>query len=154
MTMADKLYNIPRRKSRNRTMIFVYSVILVSFVIFAIVAVPLITEMVQPFGADSGVTACQQMAENAKQPSSGSNTPMTEELYRQKRKPFEDSQYADISVAGTNLVDTVYQAQKTSADDTNLGDAFALLSTIQTNWAALQVACKNHGVELPALTGR
>lgn len=106
-------------------------------------------------GTDSGVKACQTMAENAKHPKASNNEHMTESSYHESRVRFENSSYADIKVAGQNLVDTIYKADKASqapSDDEDLGGTFALLSTLQNNWAALQVACANHDVDLPALS--
>lgn len=101
--------------------------------------------------SDSGVAACKTMAENAKKPKSDNNKTWTEDDYHKARKPFEDSRYTDIKVAGTNLVDTIYAMDKKSKDDTDLGGAMAMLTTINQQWSALQVACGNSGVELPGL---
>lgn len=100
---------------------------------------------------DSGITACQEMKKNAESgKKSTSSGKMTDAQRKEKRAPFENSQYADIRVAGTNLVDSLYQMdQKKDAD--NLGDALVTLTTIRTQYAALQTACSAHGVELPNL---
>lgn len=104
------------------------------------------------FGKDSGVAACEQMAVNAKDgKKSDKKTLMTEAQYKEKRAPFENSKYADIKVAGTNLVETIYKADHAQLDDT-LGSSIVLLTTVQTQYGALQTACAAHGVDLPSLT--
>lgn len=104
---------------------------------------------------DPGIAACSDMAERVGHPSKNENKTMTEEEWIRIRQPFEKSSYADISVAGTNLVDAVYKADQLMAnkkdEDADLGESLAILSVIQTNYANLQTACKNHGVDLPGL---
>lgn len=105
--------------------------------------------------ADSGVAACKAMANNMTKSKDTSNTKMTKAKYNEARKPFEKSRHSDIKVAGTNLLATIYKADQMPQDDTDLGkqfgDAMVLMSAVQTNWSALQVACGNHGVTVPAL---
>jgi hypothetical protein len=98
---------------------------------------------------DSGITACQEMKKNAESGKKSSGK-MTDAQRKEKREPFENSQYPDIRVAGTNLVDSVYEMDQ-KKDSDNLGDALATLTTIRTQYAALQTACSAHGVDLPNL---
>lgn len=103
---------------------------------------------------DSGVAACEQMANNAKAPkSSGPISKMTEAQHQEKRAPFANSQYADIKVAGTNVVDTIYKADQ-MGDDTDLGTIMMTATQLQAQWAQLQIACSSHGVELPNLNSK
>lgn len=98
---------------------------------------------------DSGVAACKRMAENVGK--SNKNETWGEPEYHAARMPFESSSHADIKVAGTNIVDTIWQMEKQSKDEENLGGALVTLTTVQTQWAALQTACANHGVTVPPL---
>lgn len=101
---------------------------------------------------DSGVSACEKMAENAgKKDVKGDDGPWGEPEYRAARLPFESSKHADIKVAGGNMVDTIYNLEKQSQNEDDLGGAIVTLSMIQTQWTALQTACANHGVDVPAL---
>jgi hypothetical protein len=104
-----------------------------------------------PISTDSGISACKRMAENVGK-DDGDDTPWTEADYFAARAPFESSKHADIKVAGTNIVDAVYELEK-AADPNNddLGSAMVALNTVQTRWAGLQTACANHGVTVPAL---
>lgn len=99
---------------------------------------------------DPGIGACEQMAANAKaEQKHNSYAKMTDAQRVEKRTPFANSKYADIKVAGTNLVDTLYELdQKENAD---LGDALVIMATVRTQYAALQTACGAHGVELANL---
>jgi hypothetical protein len=97
---------------------------------------------------DSGVEACQTLADNMAKQKSSDDKPMTEADYKRIRKPFENSKHADIKVAGTNVVDTVYKADTKSKD---LGSAMVLLNKLQTQWGQLQVACSKEGVDVPQL---
>lgn len=99
---------------------------------------------------DSGITACQEIKANAESGKKSSGAKMTEEQYKAKRAPFENSEFADLKVAGTNLVDSIYQMDQ-KKDDGNLTNALVTLHTIQNQYAALQTACANHGVDLPNL---
>ena len=101
---------------------------------------------------DSGISACEKMAENVGQPTKKDDgKPMTNDELQVAIMPFEASKYADIKVAGTNLVTTIYNVENAPQDDESLGGAMALLSTLQTQWGQLQTACVNHGVTLPPL---
>jgi hypothetical protein len=105
-----------------------------------------------PIAKDSGVSACEKMAENAgKKNVKGGGGKWGEPEYRAARMPFESSEHADIKVAGGNMVDTIYNLEKQGDNEDDLGGALVTLSTIQTQWAALQTACANHGVDVPAL---
>jgi hypothetical protein len=106
---------------------------------------------------DSGVAACKTMASNMKKTDNiKSDGPMTASKYHQIRKPFEKSKHSDVRVAGTNIVDTIYNGSKDLQTDSgdpgkSLGKAFALMGTLQAQWGQLQTACGNHGVTVPAL---
>lgn len=101
---------------------------------------------------DSGISACEKMAENAnKKDVKGGDKTWGEPEYQAAMLPFENSQHADIKVAGTNMVTTIYNLEKQSNNDEDLGGALVTLSTIQTQWGQLQTACANHGVTVPPL---
>lgn len=99
---------------------------------------------------DSGVSACKKMAENVGK-NDGENEVWGEAEYQAARMPFESSKHADIKVAGSNIVDTIWQMEKQSRSEQDLGGALVTLTTVQTQWAALQTACANHGVTVPPL---
>lgn len=104
-----------------------------------------------PLAKDSGITACEDMAANVKAGKKSSSSAKMTELQRdQKLLPFQNSQYPDIKVAGGNLVETIYKADHMQTDD-GIASSIVLLTTIQTQYAALQTACANHGVNLPPL---
>lgn len=103
------------------------------------------------FKEDSGVTACKTLAKNVQDKKSGSDNPMTKAQYEKARTPFENSSYSDIRVAGTNVISTVYKADSKKIQDGDIGHAIALMNVLETQWGALQTACGNHGVTVPAL---
>jgi len=95
------------------------------------------------------------MADNVKNPKPENNKHWTEDDYHKARKPFENSKYPDLKVAGTNIVDSIYKMDQDSlksSDDPSLSDSLGMLSTINTQWSALQVACAKAGVDLPGLS--
>jgi hypothetical protein len=96
---------------------------------------------------DSGVSACKKMVENMDD-GRADNAKWTEADYFAARAPFESSKHADLRVAGTNLVDTIWKSEQT-VDDESLGGALGLMSTLQTQMSQLQIACGNHGVAVP-----
>lgn len=103
--------------------------------------------------SDSGVTACQGIADKAAHPtpkaSSTKNNPMTEDQYKKNLEPYENSKYADIKVAGINVINTVYDMSRDTGADysTNMANLY----TLRDHWAALQRACSNHGVTIPGI---
>lgn len=110
-----------------------------------------VTNVVVP---DSGVQQCKDIAKNVssgKTASNDSETTMAE--YEAKKKPFQDSRYADIRVAGTNLITLFEQMDKLSKsdDDDAWGAGLVALGQLSSNWTALQTACSNHGVTVPPL---
>ena len=88
---------------------------------------------------DSGITACQNLADNTGKPAA-EKKPVTS-------KDFETSGYTDLKVAGTDFVATV----KSNTDDEDLAGALGAVSKLHTQYAILQTACANHGVNLPPL---
>lgn len=103
---------------------------------------------------DSGVMACQKMADSAKSgdTANDSNTPMTADQFAKAKEPWEKSGFADLRMAGVQVVTTIYaidQASSTSEDDEDLADVMGQMVALQTRWAALQQACGAHGVQIP-----
>lgn len=88
---------------------------------------------------DSGVTACQTLLDNTSKPAA-EKKPVTSH-------DFETSGYTDLKVAGTDFVATV----KSNTDDEDLAGAVGAVSKLHTQYAILQTACANHGVNLPPL---
>lgn len=105
---------------------------------------------------DSGIVACEKMADRAANPkkSTGAKKDMTSEEHAELRRPFENSDKADIRVAGTNLVDTMYTLTSSEIDKQDLGGSMVTITTLHSQWNALRTACGNHGVNLPPLTPR
>lgn len=140
---------VQEKKKRNHTLALL--AVVVVLVLGAAAAIMFWPGNNNPIYKDSGVAACEQMAENAKKPSSNSSkTPMTQKQLDEKKVPFTKSKYADIKVSGTNILDTVYKADHMDVN-AGLGDTMALLTLMQSQWTQLQIACSNHGVDLPAL---
>lgn len=138
-------YPPPLRKTqprRNPPMLGMVILIVVSTLVLVGVGVAIFAH---PFShSDSGVTACQQLGHNT-----------TKVGYETARKKWSDSKYQDLRTAGTAVVDTAHKMDGES-DQTNNEDLNASLTdlaTLKTQWAALQTACKNHGVpNVPDIT--
>jgi hypothetical protein len=112
---------------------------------------------------DSGVLACKEIVENASNPStSDSSSKMTDAQRKEKRKPFENSDYADIRTAGTAFVDVVYKIDNLPTESTNedeavaageeLGTAIGSTTLLTSHYNLLQNACANHGIQLPSIS--
>lgn len=98
---------------------------------------------------DSGVLACQEMAENVeRQKTQASTSKMTSSQYKKARQKFEKSEHLDIRQAGTRLVDTVVKAESTSEND--LGGNLQAIVDLGSHLGDLRVACANHGIYVPA----
>lgn len=109
-------------------------------------------------GVDSGVAACQGIADKALNPQSptpkssaskSTSTPMSEDSYRKNRAVYENSRYSDLKVAGTAVIDIVYDMSNGTGKD--VSSNLANYNTLKDNWAALQRACANHDVKIPSL---
>lgn len=99
---------------------------------------------------DSGVVACQQIAENSGKAKSQSGNAMTQEQRIARRTPFENSNDPELFAAGTNFVDAVWEAQQAlNNDDVDLASSFGIITKLEVRYGVLQLACKKHGVELP-----
>lgn len=101
--------------------------------------------------ADPGVQACQKLADNINHPKDSSKGSWTEDDYHKNRKPFEDTKYDDLKAAGTTIVDTIYGMSKHDDSNDTFNDSLNTISTIHTQWSALQLACAKAGVDVPAL---
>lgn len=139
-------YDAPQPK-RNRKLIAILTGLALVIGAVAIIGVMNFTKD----STDSGLKACSDMAERVQHPGSSdkSGSKMTEQQYKDIRRPFEQSKYADIKVAGQNLVDTVYKADQIDMDSADYNEAMGVLTQVRQNWTTLQVACQSHGVELP-----
>lgn len=131
--------------------IVVWSIITILLIL--VITIPLTLHLTnQSTSMDTGIAACKTIADNSKlEKKQESDVPMTKEDYDQVRRPFERSAYADIKVAGLNFVDTVYKADQASTEEGDLGEIMLLMTTLQSQYAALQVACGTHGITLPPL---
>jgi hypothetical protein len=138
-------YAVADAKRRKRKFQWFISILAILACVSAIIVISLNQS---PSAKDSGVTACQQMA-STKTATKSSNAPMTVEQRDQKKAVFQNSHYADLQVAGANVVDTVY-AMDNAADD-SIAASYEFMTKIEAQWGNLQVACLNHGVRIPGL---
>lgn len=93
---------------------------------------------------DSGVAVCKEMAAPAPHPT-------LDETWRSMRvSAFENSRYQDLRIAGVNLTNAAYTMEK-ELKDSDITELNELNSKLETTHAELRTACKNHGIELPAL---
>jgi hypothetical protein len=97
-------------------------------------------------GKDSGVAACQAIAEG--QPPVHSKGIISEADYRSMREVFADSRYTDIRVNGTKLMDLAWQAQ--GMGQNNLG-ILALMGGIADAYSGLAGGCQAAGYTIPSL---
>lgn len=104
---------------------------------------------------DSGVRACEQMADriNAGQKASGGE--MTEQSYVKTLEPYEASNHEDLKLAGVNFVNAVWDAQQAlktiEQDENQLATSMGIITKINATYANLQIACSRHGVALASL---
>lgn len=101
---------------------------------------------------DSGIQACQAIADKAAHPSpsaSKKSGPMSEESYKKNREVYEKSKYSDLKAAGTAVIDVVYGMSKDTGTD--YSSTMANLYALKDHWASLQRACANHNVQIPSL---
>jgi hypothetical protein len=101
---------------------------------------------------DSGVQACQAIADKAAHPSpaaSKKSGAMSDDSYKKNRAVYENSKYADLKAAGTAVIDVVYGMSKDTGTD--YSSSMANLYALKDHWASLQRACANHGVQIPSL---
>lgn len=111
---------------------------------------------VGPF-KDSGLAACEAIRDSKTKGSSNSNDKMTAAKYREMRKPFADSRYADIRDSGTKFVDLAWQfagstGQNSNNNDGSLGMALVAVGQLFQSYSSLSGACANHGVTLPPIS--
>jgi len=96
---------------------------------------------------DSGIISCQETADRAKikgeKPKLG---------FAETRAKFQNSQDADIRIAGVTLVDTLEKVDAVMADDdASLDATMGALLAMKLAWTELQKACGKHGIDIPNL---
>lgn len=143
----EEHYQVADAKRRKRNFQWFVAIVALLIVVCAAIGISLNLNH-SSASNDSGVSACQQMASN-KAAAKKSSGPMTVEQRDQKKAVFENSHYADLKVAGANVVDTVY-AMDNAADD-SIAASYEFMTKIEAQWGNLQVACLNHGVKIPGL---
>jgi hypothetical protein len=127
--------------------------LLAALIIVALIGVVFLSNS-SSASADSGVTACSQMAERQKAGTKSTSKTMDEASYHKARQPFEDTKFVDLKTAGTDFVDAVYDGQKAlAADDTPLQSSMGVITKVSLKYSSLQLACSNHGVQLADLGG-
>lgn len=154
--MSETIYtsnNFPVQKNHNKRNILI--LVGIFLILVAGVLIPLSMKTASDAstiiqGTDSGVAACKQIAVNMKSTVSTPDDKMTPAVRDSKKSPFVHSRYADLKVAGSNVIDTVYRMDN-SADTNSLGGGLADLTLVVNAWSSLQVACANHGADIPAL---
>lgn len=124
----------PVQKKRNRRALLALIVSVLLLVATVFVSYVALTGN-NPVSKDSGVTACQKLADNTSKPEAEKKPVGLED--------FQKSKHTDLKVAGTDFVTTV-------KGDTG-ENAIATLTKMHTQYSILQTACANHGVNLPAL---
>ena len=143
--------NAPRRRWRAVLALAVGLVLFSALILFAGVAVTKWEEQ-----NDSGVVACQAMADNVISGDTRDdvNTPMTEAMLNKAKGPWKHSQYAELRIAGINVVTTIYEldiASSKSDADTDVMAIMSILRTLRDQWTALQIVCAQHKVDIPDL---
>lgn len=106
------------------------------------VGVPLI-------GKDSGVAACQAIAEG-NSPTGAAGQTMTQDQYVELRGVFADSRYPAIRDNGAALIDVAWQIQGLGTDP-GLG-ILVYVQQMTSAYSGLTGGCAEHGYTLPALT--
>jgi hypothetical protein len=100
----------------------------------------------QAIRTDSGIAACEAMAEGGRPTEGGDGTAeFTADEYRELRGVFQDSRHDDIREAGTAMVDLLWQIEQ--GDDGNeLGTALLFGGRAADAMTAMSGACANHGI--------
>lgn len=147
----NRALTAPRRRWRAVLAALVGLGLFATLILFAGVAVSRWEEE-----ADSGVVACQAMADNLMSGDTRDdvNTPMTEAMLNKAKEPWKHSQYAELRVAGINVVTTIYEldiASSKSDADTDVMAIMSILRTLRDQWTALQIVCAQHKVHIPDL---
>jgi hypothetical protein len=97
-------------------------------------------------GKDSGVAACEAIAEG--QPPVQAKGVMNMDQYKQAREVFADSRYESIRINGTQLMDLAWQAQ--NMGDNNLG-VLALMGGVADAYSGLAGGCASVGYTIPSI---
>lgn len=108
---------------------------------------------------DSGVKACEQIRDNAAaekaspapSPTASKNAAESLKAYQAFRKQLADSRYDDLRIAGTEVIDLIYQMSGSGNSDADAGVALAAMGQLVQKWASFAGACQNHGVTIPKL---
>jgi hypothetical protein len=96
------------------------------------------------FKKDSGIAACEAFRDSGKVTNNANGGQFTEDQYLKLRKVFQDSRHDDIRIAGTRLMDVVWQVSKLGP---NPGlEALPYLNQIMSAATDMQGACANHGI--------
>jgi hypothetical protein len=141
-------YTKPEKNWKNK-MAFVYAISALT-VVFGFLAFTVFVPVAKSIAKDSGVSACETMQKNVEDNVKSTSGKMTLEQRDKARKPFQDSRYPDLRVAGTNLVDSLYDVDQ-KIDSADLGQTMAMAALIRSDFTTLQTACSAHGVNVPAL---
>lgn len=120
---------------------------------FLIQRANLLPAAVPVIGKDTGVAACQVIADGkstqGKLATRGSK--MTEIEYRQARSVFEDSRYPKIRDNGTSLLDYAWQLQVMTASGGDPVAAVPLVQPLAQAYTGLAGGCADHGYTIPVL---
>lgn len=102
---------------------------------------------------DSGIEACEAFRDGKKVDGASLDTKvdgkMTEAQYLQLREVFQDSRHDDVRLAGTKLMDVMWQVMQVGP---NPGiEALPLVGQVTTAATDMQGACANHGIVINIL---
>lgn len=101
-------------------------------------------------GKDSGLAACEMIANGGTLDNSSGET-MTKAEYQQVRDVFDGSRFPAIRDNGTRLMDYAWQMQSLTASDQNALAALPLVQPMTEAYTGLAAACADHGHVLPGL---
>ncbi|WP_173158345.1 hypothetical protein [Phytohabitans suffuscus] len=101
-------------------------------------------------GKDTGVAACEAIAEDNKLAGNNPDETLTAEEYRRVRKMFADSRHAAIRDNGVKIVDIAWQMRDMKDEDALA--ALPLVGSMMEAYAGLAGGCAEHGITIPPIT--
>jgi hypothetical protein len=144
----------PDQKGR-WTIALVAAVITISLLLsaFLVQRSGLVPAGIPVLGRDSGLAACEMIANGGTLNNESSGETMTKAEYQQLRDIFDGSRFPAIRDHGTRLMDYAWQMQSLTASDQNALAALPLVQPMTEAYTGLAAACADHGHVLPGLGG-
>jgi hypothetical protein len=145
----------PERPSRMLVYLLVALMILVALLAigFTLQRQNVLPAGVPILGKDSGVAACQQIANGATPTGMDANAEFTAADYRKARQVFADSRYPAIRDNGTRLLDLAWQIGGAAKSSDDLAGALMFMNELSQAYTGLAGGCADHGITIPAMTG-